>query len=166
MIPQSGANCYCPNPGASAPHLGSQKLPMFSSWLMPPPPTPDTELLNDGLWGWRRSPGRASVVRGRGGGAAAWEKPREGAPYLPDRLGRPAPQSGVEAPGLWWWWWGPFWQVPSLSETWQDRLGDRMNQGVGFCLLPPRSKWLGPQACFLLAAPSPRPRAGPVPSSP
>lgn len=46
-----------------------------------------------------------------------------------------------------------------------------MNQGAGFCLLQLRNKWLGTsepllQVCGLWAAPSPRPRAGPVLSSP
>lgn len=49
--------------------------------------------------------------------------------------------------------------------------GTGMNQGAGFCLLQLRNKWLGTsepllQVCGLWAAPSPRPRAGPVLSSP
>lgn len=79
MIPQSGLIATVQTQAPPPLHLGSQKLPMFSSsWLMPPPHPnprlPDTELVNDGLWGWRRSLGRVSAVRGRGGGAAAWEK--------------------------------------------------------------------------------------------
>lgn len=47
-------------------------------------------MMGCGAGAWRL--GRVSTVRGRGGGAAAWEKPREGAGMgaqdLPDGLGR------------------------------------------------------------------------------
>lgn len=45
---------------------------------LPQSPTPHTELVNDGLWGWRLAQWAGSTVRGGSGGAAAWEKTREG----------------------------------------------------------------------------------------
>ena len=76
------------------PHLGSQKLPMFSSWLMhPPPPTPHTGLANDGLWSWRLAPraGQHSAWerRGRGSLGKAPEGAGVGAQDLPGRPGQP-----------------------------------------------------------------------------
>lgn len=80
---------------------------------------------------------------GRRGGAAAWEKPREGAQDLPDRLGRPRSPAAWKPRGCSGGGGGCSGKSHLSPKPSRTGWGTGMNQGAGFCLLQLRNKWLG-----------------------
>lgn len=128
--PQPGANCYCES---QAPRVGVTETAAAIPWADTPPPVPTRSWLMTGCGAGAGRLRRVSTLRGRGRGAAPGKSPggsRSGRPASPRQAGpacspqREAGGGGVSGSGR-----GLLWRVPSLPETWQDRLGDRDESG-------------------------------------